>query len=179
MGAVLGFLHQQGEAPERWGLSGAEGVPGRCAGVYRRLERLPFPKAAWEAWLTWPASSPPQKSRARRPALGWRGHLLEPGDIPARLHVPDALVVILLREGAAVTAGVRGGLLFLSVQSRDRFIIRLGPLAGSPCCGRQRPAAAARSFLKVFHSSVEMVPGRGRPLGGSRDGGVAGLQGFK
>lgn len=109
---------------------------------------------------------------------GLSSGLLEPGDVSALLQVPDALVVILLWEKAVVAVGLRGSLLFLSVQSLYCFVIWFGLLAaGPPCCCKG--ADAVGNFLQVFKSSIEIVTGRERPRSGSLDGGIGGLWCFK
>lgn len=82
--------------------------------------------------------------------------LLEPGDIPALLQVPNALVVILLWEGAAQATGLQGGLLILSAQSLDGLVVGLelpGPYYRARC------ACSAGRLLEVFDGCIEVIAG--------------------
>ena len=78
--------------------------------------RLPFPKAAYEVWLTSLLVFCSSTGFAGWSFASWvLSRLLEPGDVSALLQVPDALIVILFWAKAMVTVGLRGRLLFLSV----------------------------------------------------------------
>lgn len=103
--------------------------------------------------------------------------LLEPGDISALLQVPNALIVILLWEGAMVAIGPQGGLFIFPAQRLDGLVVGLGLLPGSPC--RCERAAAAGSLLEVFNSRVEVTTGGWGPPGSSWAGGATGLGCFE
>lgn len=150
-------------------------VPGRREHRAQPGVRLPVP--SWSLHCPRPGK---QHMRRRGQRLVFcpdpRPGLLEPGDVPALLQVPDALVVVLLREGAAQAAGLQGGLLVLSAQSLDGLVVGLG-LPGPR--GRAQCARAAGRLLEVFDGRVEVIAGRRGPPGSSWAAGVAGLGHFE
>lgn len=103
--------------------------------------------------------------------------LLESGDVSALLQVPNALIVILLWEGAMVAIGPQRGLFVLSAQRLDGLVVGLGLLPGPPC--RCERAVAAGSLLEVFNSRVEVITGGRGPPSSSWAGGAAGLRCFE
>ena len=78
---------------------------------------LQIPRAAYEVGVDTAFCLPKKKCPQQliECHLGLPSGRLEPGDIPALLQVPNALIVILLWEKAALAVGLWGGLFFLSV----------------------------------------------------------------